>query len=170
MTKTVKQHTRDWSDKLLEALWPYRTTWKNTRGYSPYEMVYDKQVLLPIEFQISRYRLVVELDMDLNETQQQRVMKLNELDEVRHDPLQQTTMVQQQRIKWHDKFIKKKEFQVGDWALLFDSKFKYFKGKLTTHWLGPYEIQEVFGNGSVKIKTIDEEEVSFLVNGHRLKV
>ena len=79
-------------------------------------------------------------------------------------------MVQQQRIKWNEKFIKKKEFQVGDWALLFDSKFKDFKGKFSTHWLGPYEIQEDFDNGFVRIKTIDEEEASFLVNGHRLKV
>ena len=79
-------------------------------------------------------------------------------------------MVQQRRIKWHDKFIKKKKFQVGDWVLLFDSKFKDFKGKFTTHWLRPYEIQEVFDNGYVRIKTIDEEEASFLVNGHRLKV
>ena len=79
-------------------------------------------------------------------------------------------MVQQQRIKWHDKFIKKKEFQLGDWDLLLDSKFKDFKGKFTTHWLGPYEIQQVFDNGYVRIKTIDEEEALFLVNGHRLKI
>ncbi|CAF4346064.1 unnamed protein product [Adineta steineri] len=79
-------------------------------------------------------------------------------------------MVQQQMIKCHDKFIRKKEFQVGDWALLFDLKFKDFKGKFTTHWLGPYEIQEVFDNDSVRIKTIDEEEASFLVNGHMFKV
>ena len=154
----------------MEALWAYRTTWKNTTGFNPYEMVYGKQVLLPIEFQISTYRLEAELGMHLNEAQQQRMKQLNELDEVRQDALQQTTVVQQQRIKWHDKFIKNKEFQVGDWDLLFDSKFKDFKGKFTTHWLGPYEIQEVFDNGSVQIKTIDEEEASFLVNGHRLKV
>ena len=93
MTKIVKQHKRDWSDKLLEALWAYRTTWKNTTGFSPYEMVYGKQVLLPIEFQISTYRLVVELGMDLNKAQQQRMMPVNELGEVRQEALQQTTMV-----------------------------------------------------------------------------
>jgi hypothetical protein len=58
--------------------------------------------------------------MDLYEAQQWRMMQLNELDEVQQDSLQQTRMVQQQMIKWHDKFIRKKEFQVGDWALLFD--------------------------------------------------
>ena len=83
MTKTIKKHIRDWLDKLLEALWAYRTTWKDTIGFSPYEMVYGKQVLLPIEFQISTYRLVVELGMDLNEAQQQKMMQLNELDEAR---------------------------------------------------------------------------------------
>jgi hypothetical protein len=52
---------------------------------------------------------------------------------------------------------------------LFDSRFKTFKGKLTTRWLGPYEVVNVYGNGAVKIKTIDDEQVSFVVNGHRLK-
>ena len=28
----------------------------------------------------------------------------------------------------------------------------------------------MLGNGAVKFKTIDEHDVSFLVNGHRLKV
>ena len=88
MTKTVKLHRKDWSDKLLEALWAYRTTWKNTTGFSPYEMVYGKQILLPIEFQIYTYRLATELGMDLNETQQHSMMQLNELDEVRQDSLQ----------------------------------------------------------------------------------
>jgi hypothetical protein len=59
---------------------------------------------------------------------------------------------------------------VGDWALLFDSKFKIFKAKFTTHWLGPYEIAEVYDNGSVKLQTIDDEASSFTVNGHRLKL
>ena len=53
---------------------------------------------------------------------------------------------------------------------MFDSKFKDFQGKFQTHWLGPYEIEKVFDNGAVKIRTIDEEKVPLLVNGHRLKV
>ena len=48
----------------------YHTTWKNTTGFSPYEMVYGKKILLPIEFQISTYRLAAELGIDLNEAQQ----------------------------------------------------------------------------------------------------
>jgi hypothetical protein len=43
----------------------------------------------------------------------------------------------------------------------FDSKYKTFKGKLTTRWLGPYEVETVFDNGVVKIKTIDDSQNSF---------
>ena len=34
----------------------------------------------------------------------------------------------------------------------------------------PYEIITIFYNGSIKIRTIDDEQVTFVVNGHRLKV
>jgi hypothetical protein len=47
-----------------------------------------------------------------------RLQHLNELDEKRLDAIHQTTMIQQQRKKWHDRVIKKKLFQKGDWALL----------------------------------------------------
>ena len=57
-----------------------------------------------------------------------------------------------------------------DWALQFDSKFKDFQGKFQTHWLGPYEIDKVFSNGVVRIKTIDEFQTPLILNGHRLKI
>ena len=36
--------------------------------------------------------------------------------------------------------------------------------------MGPYEVVTDFYNGSVKIKTIDGSEISFVVNGHRLRL
>ena len=54
-------------------------------------------------------------------------------------------------MKWHNKFIKNKVFQRGDWALLYDSRFKDFKGKRCTHWMGPYEVDVVFDNGTVRL-------------------
>ena len=66
--KTVKMHRKDWSEKLNEALWDYRITWKNTIGFSLYQLVYGKEVLLPIEFQIHTYRITTELGLDLSES------------------------------------------------------------------------------------------------------
>eukprot|EP00253_Pinus_taeda_P007145 PITA_07145 len=170
LTKTAHLHRRGWAKRLPKALWTYRTTWRNTTGHTPYELVYGKQVLFPIEFQVKTFKMEVKLGMDLSEAQKHRLEQLNELDEIRQEAFQRTGLVQQQRAKWHDKYIKDKRFQVGDWALLFDSKFKDFQGKFQTHWLGPYEIEKVFSNGAVRIKTIDEHQTPLLVNGHRLKI
>ena len=114
--------------------------------------------------------MAAQLGMDLDEAQKQQVLQINELDEIRQDALQRTMLTQNQRKTWHDKFIKKKQFNTGDWALLFDSWFKIFKGKLTTRWIGPYEVVTTFDNGSVKIKTIDGSQIYFVVNGHRLRL
>lgn len=138
-------------------------------GYNPYELVYGKQVLLPIEFQVKTFQTATQLGMDLNEAQKKRILQLNELDEIRQDSFQRTMLVHDQRDQWHDKYIKKKVFQRGDQALLYDNKFKHFKGKISTRWLGPYEVEEVFNNGSIRIKTIDDDQTSFVVNGHILK-
>jgi len=81
-----------------------------------------------------------------------------------------TEIVQLQRKTWHDEHIKEKQFQEGYWTLLYDSRFKYFKGKLRTRWLRPYVVERCHDNGSMQIRTIDEEAIPLLVNGHRLKM
>ena len=48
----MKIHRKDWADRLPEALWAYRTTWRNTTGFSPYELVYGKSGVFPIEFEL----------------------------------------------------------------------------------------------------------------------
>jgi hypothetical protein len=111
-----------------------------------------------------------EIGLDLTEAHKQCLQQLNELDEACMSTLQRTTVIQQQRASWHDKHIKKKYFQKGDWALLYDSKFQDFPGKLQTRWLGPYEINEVHNNGTVTLVTIDGSGSPFLVNGHRLRL
>jgi len=39
-------------------------------------------------------------------------------------------------------------------------------GTCVLFWLGPYEVDMVYDNGLVKIKTIDEDHTSSVVNGH----
>ena len=73
LTKTVNIHWKDWVERLLEDLWAYITTWRNSTGHTPYELVYSKYVLLPIEFQIKTFRTAVQLGLELSEAQQQRL-------------------------------------------------------------------------------------------------
>ena len=67
LTKTVRSHCRDWTDKILEALWEYHTTWHNTTMFSPYELVYGKSVVFPIEFKIKTLKKTMDVNLDATE-------------------------------------------------------------------------------------------------------
>lgn len=98
------------------------------------------------------------------------MQQINELDEIRLSALQNTALIQQQRARWHDVLIKNKVFHEGDWALLYDSRFQDFPGKLQTRWLGPYEIQKVHDNGTLTLIIIDGSGYAFKVNRHRVRL
>eukprot|EP00253_Pinus_taeda_P023260 PITA_23260 len=94
LTKTIKESRRDWFQKLPEALWAYRTTWRNTMGFSPYELVFGKNFVFPLEFEIKTLRTTLAVNLDLADSQRARLQQLQELDEKRLDSIHQTTMIQ----------------------------------------------------------------------------
>ena len=87
LTKTTASHKRDWATRLLEVFWAYNTTWKSIIGFSPYELVFGKKPLLPIEFEIQTLRITLEIGLDVAEAQKERLLQLNELDEHRLEAL-----------------------------------------------------------------------------------
>ena len=69
---------------------------------------------------------------------------------------------------WHDKRIQKREFNVGDYVLLFNSLLRFFAGKLLSKWEGPYVIEEVYHSGAIKINNFEGTNPK-VVNGQRIK-
>eukprot|EP00253_Pinus_taeda_P026227 PITA_26227 len=67
LTKTVKENRKDWFQRLPEALWAYITTWRNTTGFSPYELVYGKSAVFPMEFEIKTLRISLAVNLDLTD-------------------------------------------------------------------------------------------------------
>ena len=51
LEKTVSSSRKDWSQKLDEALWEYRTTYKAPIGLTPFQLVYGKTCHLPVELE-----------------------------------------------------------------------------------------------------------------------
>eukprot|EP00253_Pinus_taeda_P011944 PITA_11944 len=150
-TKVVCSNRKDWEDRLVGATWAYNATWKTTTSFTPYEVVYGKRDLLSIEFEYNTLRMATPLDLDLSHSQRERLMQLNGLYELRMQALLHSEVTQLQRKVWHDRHLNDKQFQLGDWALLYDSRHKDFKGNLRTRWLGQYAVEKCNDNGFVLI-------------------
>nr|GEZ62359.1 reverse transcriptase domain-containing protein [Tanacetum cinerariifolium] len=139
LERTVGENRASCSDKLDDALWAFRTTFKTPIGCTPYKLVYGKSCHLPIELEHKAYWALKHANFDLKT----RTKKL------------------------HDSKIKNRIFNVGDRVLLFNSRLKIFSGKLKTRWSGPFTITKVFPYGTVEVSQPDGP--NFKVNGHRVK-
>ena len=97
-----------------------------------------------------------------------RFLDPNELEELRNDGYLNSKIAKERSKKWHDQMVGRKNFQIGDKVLLYDSKLHIFSVKLKSRWIGPFTMHQVYPNGAVELFSSNENK-TFKVNGHRLK-
>ena len=52
--------------------------------------------------------------------------------------------------------------------MLYNSRLRFFAGKLLSKWEGPYVIEEVYHSGAIKINNLEGTNPK-VVNGQRIK-
>lgn len=99
---------------------------------------------------------------------EQRLVQLNELEELRHSAYENAKLYEGRVEHYHDKGIIRQDFHPGMKVLLFNSRLCFFPGKLRSRWDGPYEVITVFPSGAVEIFQ-EKTRNAMIVNGQRLK-
>ena len=64
LEEIVNSSRKDWSKKIDDALWAYRTTFKTLLGLSPFGLVYGKACHLSVELEHRAYWATRLLNMD----------------------------------------------------------------------------------------------------------
>ncbi|CAM8926445.1 unnamed protein product [Rhodiola kirilowii] len=156
LEKMVKPARKDWSQRLDEALWAYRTAYQAPIGTSPFRLVYGKACHLPVELEHKAYWALKQCNPDLKAAGLDRKLKLCELEELRLEAYEGQTDYKAHTKLYHDKFILRRSFEEGQQVLLFSSRLKFIPGKLKSRWTGPYTVTKIFNHGMLELESMED--------------
>ena len=91
------------------------------------------------------------MNMDIQATREKRLLQVNEPHEFQNEAYEKDKIYKRWTKAWHDKFILRKEFMLGQHVLLFNSKLRMFPEECKSKWSRSFTITKVFPYGVVEV-------------------
>ncbi|MCO5572142.1 hypothetical protein L7F22_025893 [Adiantum nelumboides] len=155
ITKQANNRPKDWDRHLNAALWAYRTSFKTTLGYTPYQLVFGKKVILPIEVQLASLRVLASGRDRPSVQLRSTILELERLELDRTTAIEHYVAQAMHRKKKFDENLKDKGLKKGMLVLRYDNRFdtKKYK-KFMVRWEGPFLIYKKYTNGNYRLQVI----------------
>ncbi|XP_019160737.1 PREDICTED: uncharacterized protein LOC109157290 [Ipomoea nil] len=166
LQKNLESAKGAWVEELDVVLWTYRTTPRRATGETPLSLSYGFEARAPAEVAIPPYRAQV-YDPDMNEDNHK--IELHPINEKRETATTRAENYQRQAKAYHDKRVRPRYFQVGDYVLRRHEASQPLEGgKFAKRWEGPYIVTAVVRPGSYKLKTPKGKTIDRVWNSEHL--
>ena len=124
----MSRNRKDRADKLVDALWAYRTAFKTPLDMSPYRVVYGKHCHLPVKIEHRARWAIKMLNLDLIKAGEEWRLQLSKLEEIRAEVYVSIRSYKERAKLFQYKHIPRNA--PGLKVLLYYSKLHLFPGKL----------------------------------------
>ena len=152
LRKLVDKSTEDWDLCLPYLMWAYRGTEHASTGYSPYELVYGKEMRDGLDELAERWK---EDTTDPVPVVEYLRLLRERMERVRESMRENEQKAKTQHKKYHDRKTTTRDFKEGDMVLVFLPKKQ---NKLLTEWLGPYPILQKKSNVTYEVDMTDHKK------------
>ena len=171
LKKSINENQKNWDSQLKFALWANRITTKRSTGKSPYELVYGRAAVFPIQLSLPVAWFLQESEEEPNDLIR-RMNQLVELNESREQVNLKLAEYQEKMKVLFDQRATDGEIQVGDlvlgWDVRRENKGKH--GKFDALWFGPFRVAEIKGNNTFALEKLEKDILEAPVNGKFLEL
>jgi hypothetical protein len=152
--KKIEENPKRWHEVLSEALWAYCISKHSTTKVTPFELVYGKEVVLPMEVNLDDLQIARQNELSVVDYHNLILDRLDEVSDERVKALGQIERDKLRVAKAYNKRVKENSFQVGDfvWKMILPigSRSSRFE-KWSPNWEGPYRIEKVIPGNSYMV-------------------
>src|ERR1043165_927791 len=181
LPKVLGSNQDRWPDALQGVLFAFRTARHKSTGQTPFEMMYGRKAVLPIENQffpvhIPEESVPVDLnaeELSLNEHEfQEHLNVIQKAQNIVHvEAAKNITKAQKRQKRDYESRHKLKEsFKVGDKVLVYNLRRADRKGgRACQPYAGPYVVDSITKNDNYRLKSISGKPLRTIQHGCNLK-